>query len=149
LQFLARVIQVYSDKLKKALTKVSKADLAKDENKIKFLAIRTTANISALVKDLLRTPPQLKAVVALSWKPTEKPAADPVKRRSTEPVEAPVRKTPRKEGQSVYAPPSGKFSEKAGAFKESNDTGNGFGNFNRGRGRGRGRGGYRGRGGRW
>jgi hypothetical protein len=82
---------VYSDKLKKALTKLSKVDLAKDENKIKFLAVRTTANISALVRDLLRTPPQCKAVVGLSWKPTEKPAADPayvclVRRLMTQPI---------------------------------------------------------------
>uniref|UniRef100_A0A914XBW0 Apoptosis inhibitor 5 n=2 Tax=Plectus sambesii TaxID=2011161 RepID=A0A914XBW0_9BILA len=154
LQYLARVIQVYSDKLKKTLAKMSKEDLAKEENKIKFLALRTTANISTLVKDLLRTPMQFKAVIALSWKPVEKPASSPAKRQSMEEAEAPARKFAKKEAQSVYAPPSGKFSEKAGAFKDTGNgyNGNNFNNRGRGQGRGRGRGGgrgYRGGRGRW
>jgi hypothetical protein len=56
------------------LAKQGRPAVVSEENKINFMALRVTTNISTLIKDLLRTPPQFKAIVAPSWKPTEKTA---------------------------------------------------------------------------
>lgn len=44
-------------------------DLKKEENKLRSVALRTTKNISQIIKDLLKKPPQFKASVVLSCKP--------------------------------------------------------------------------------
>lgn len=44
-------------------------DLNKDESQIRSVALRTTKNISILVKDLFKKPPQFKSSVLLSCKP--------------------------------------------------------------------------------
>jgi len=150
LQYLARVIQVYSTKLRQALMGKSKEELKSDTHKIKNLALKMTSNISTIVKDLLHVPPSYKATVGLSWKPVEqKPAAAAAvgEKRASEQAESPSpNKNPRKNVE-VYKPPSGKFSEKAGTYQGSTeDTGSGF-RGNRGGGGGGGGGGMRGRGG--
>jgi len=148
-QYLARVIQVYSTKLRQALLKKSKEELKSDDNRIKVVALRTTSNISTLVKDLLHVPPSYKATVHPSWKAAEqKPAPVAEKRPSSSEQSSSANKSPRKHVE-IYHPPGGKFSEKAGTYQGSTDDSSG--NFNRGRGgggRGRSGGGYRsGRGG--
>lgn len=145
LQYVARVIQVYSKKLREVLSGKPREDLLKDENKLKVIAFKTTNNIQSLVKDLLHIPPIYKAVIHPSWKAPEKPA-DPsnLKRESSETNGADARaKRFHKDPVTVYTPPTGKFSEKVGSFQSPTGT-RGFrgvggrGTFGRGRGRGRG-----------
>lgn len=52
----------------------SSEDLKKEENKLRSVALRTTKNISQIIKDLLKKPPQFKASVLLSCKPLASPA---------------------------------------------------------------------------
>lgn len=48
-------------------------DLKKEESQIRSVALRTTKNISILVKDLFKKPPQFKNTVLLSCKPLASP----------------------------------------------------------------------------
>ncbi|KAK3102563.1 hypothetical protein FSP39_012213 [Pinctada imbricata] len=142
LQYFARGVQVYIKTLRAALQGKTGETLKTEENKIKVVALKITSNINTLIKDLFHSPPSYKAVVTLSWKPlVSKPApatataATAGQKRFT-PVSfetngASGGKKAHKQERSLYAPPSGKFSEKAGTFQP-------------GQGRG-GRGGFRGR----
>lgn len=47
----------------------------KEENKLRSVALRTTKNISQIIKDLLKKPPQFKTSVLLSCKPLASPAS--------------------------------------------------------------------------
>lgn len=42
-------------------------ELQTDENKIKITALKTTSNISTLIRDLFHAPPSFKSTVHLSW----------------------------------------------------------------------------------
>lgn len=54
----------------------SSEDLKKEENKLRSVALRTTKNISLIIKDLLKKPPQFKASVVVSCKPLASGQAD-------------------------------------------------------------------------
>ncbi|KAI1296737.1 Apoptosis inhibitor 5 [Halotydeus destructor] len=135
LQYLARCVQNYSKKLKESLelAKKTKDALQTDENKMRLVALKTTNNISTLIRDLFHTPPSFKSQVTLSWKPIAraivlptskvkevKPdepevasngaAKPPPKRKPIEAPEGSVTKVQKKVEKEVYAPPSGKFS---------------------------------------
>jgi len=149
LQYLARVIQVYSQKLREVLKKLPKEQLKTEESRIKVLALRTTSNIMTLVKDLLHLPPLFKAFITPSWKPSEVPQTVIGKRTMSVDNGPPAKKEKdgkHSGGQAIYQPPGGKYSEKAGNFPtdQSGQRGRGGRGFFRGRGQGRGQG--RGRG---
>lgn len=81
LQYLARGVQNYITKLKKALAAIKRVKgneaLKSEENKMKLTALKTTTNINVLIKDLFKIPPSYKADIHLSWKtasPTKGPA---------------------------------------------------------------------------
>merc|ERR1719454_2694730 len=146
LQYFARGVQVYIKQLKLALQGKSGEALKSEENKMKVAALKVTSNIQTLIRDLFHNPPSYKASISLSWlKPAAKAPATTAspgqKRTQSGGGDAEVKKAARSgtKGQRVYAPPSGKFSEKAGTYSDSG-TGGGYRN---GRGGG---GGYRGRG---
>jgi len=137
LQYFARGLNVYIKQLKIALTeKQGKKD--DDDAKMKLLlALKTCNNIHALIKDLFHNPPQYKAAISLSWRPRTE-TAEAAKRKSdvTEPnAAADSKPSSGKKERGLYAPPSGKFSERAGTYTETRGRGRG------GRGRGGGRGG--------
>ena len=73
LQYLARGVQKYIKKLRESLSSAS-TDGESDENKLKFVALKTTTNINTLIRDLFHSPPTFKSVVSLSWKPAGKQA---------------------------------------------------------------------------
>lgn len=75
LQYLARNVTGYIKKLNEFLS--SEGSKVSDEDfKIKKMALRSTENIQAMIKDLFHSPPSYKAVVVLSWLPVpEKKAA--------------------------------------------------------------------------
>jgi len=136
LNYFARGLNVYIKQLKLAIGEKQKGD---EESKIKLLlALKTCNNINALIKDLFHNPPHYTTVISLSWRPKNETAEAAKRKSDKEPLPTeggdaePTR--PKKEKtkfQPIYAPPSGKFSDRAGAYTESP----------RGRGRGRGRGG--------
>ncbi|XP_063877428.1 apoptosis inhibitor 5-like [Scylla paramamosain] len=135
LQYFARVSQAYQKRLREALANKTGEELKTEENKIKLIALRTTANINVLIKDLFHQPPSYKANISLSWKPTTsggKAVTNGTEKRHP-PItfESSPNKSQKVERQ-IYAPPRDKYSQRAGQYS-------GGGNF-RGRGRGRGRG---------
>ncbi|XP_072034735.1 apoptosis inhibitor 5-like [Amphiura filiformis] len=170
LQYFARGTQLYMKQLRLALQGKSGADLKSDENKLKLVALRVTTNINVLIKDLFHNPPSYKSTVMLSWKPAQRSSSESgtqpqqtQKRSNITPITfsdgSPPSKKPQQgnkggnknRGQrTMYTPPGGKYSNKAGAAPTFGDAdyGSGFGgrggqNQYRRRGRGRGRGGWR------
>lgn len=141
LQYLARGVQNYIKKLRESLS--AAGDGESDENKLKFIALKTTTNINTLIRDLFHSPPTFKSVIHLSWKPVTKqaigqkrPSAETTSTTLSEvqatsastnankrkPIEAPAAgngdaPVVRKEKQ-VYAPPSAKF----GGYKFAGNT---------------------------
>ncbi|CAE1231331.1 Apoptosis inhibitor 5,Apoptosis inhibitor 5 homolog,Apoptosis inhibitor 5-B,Apoptosis inhibitor 5-A [Acanthosepion pharaonis] len=145
LQYFARGVQVYIKQLRTALQGKTGETLKTDENKIKVMALKITSNINILIKDLFHNPPAYKSVVTLSWKPIHtksNPASIGVKRNSSDGSEYGTNRKSPKQDRALYAPPGGKYSQKAGTFPQANRGGwqqqrGGFGGFARGnRGRG-------------
>lgn len=67
LQYLARGVTGYLKKLKEFLsTPAGKQDT--EDVKFKKIALRTTENLQAMIKDLFHSPPIYKANIHLSWK---------------------------------------------------------------------------------
>lgn len=60
LQYFARVCQAYQKRLREALANKKGDELKTEENKIKLIALKTTANINALIRDLFHQPPSYK-----------------------------------------------------------------------------------------
>ena len=68
LQYFALATQAYTRKLDEFLKGKGKVELAKDENQVKVVASRSAKNISAIVRDLLHTPPSYKSKIVVSWR---------------------------------------------------------------------------------
>uniref|UniRef100_A0A1B0DIE4 Uncharacterized protein n=1 Tax=Phlebotomus papatasi TaxID=29031 RepID=A0A1B0DIE4_PHLPP len=66
LQYLARGTQGYIKRLQESV-KDKKEDANSEEKKIKVTALKTTSNISALIRDLFHSPPSFKTKITLSW----------------------------------------------------------------------------------
>ncbi|XP_037071358.1 LOW QUALITY PROTEIN: apoptosis inhibitor 5-like [Pollicipes pollicipes] len=130
LQYLARGTQGYIKSLREAL---KDADLKSEENKIRAVALKTTSNINTMIKDLFHTPPSYKSTISLSWKPmtgtaagqkATEPAAAPAPARSGEKRRVPITfggadsANKSKDGRRMYQPPSGKYSDRAGGYRE-------------------------------
>lgn len=162
LQYFAQGCQVYIKQLRLSLQGKTGPALQEDENKIKIVALRTTSNINALIKDLFHNPPSFKSSITLSWKPPAKnqsslPAStkdnkntivdEKRKRAGITPITfdlPPETKSPKKSKSNtitVYTPPGRRTGASNGVVKgQSMPDGNrGRGGF-RGRNRGRGRG---------
>lgn len=161
LQYFAQGCQVYIKQLRLSLQGKTGVALQEDENKIKIVALRTTSNINALIKDLFHNPPSFKSSVTLSWKTPAKnqPTTPVAKKENTNTVDEkrkragitpitfdlpPETKSPKKSRGStvtVYTPPGRRTGASNGVLKgQSMPNGNrGRGGF-RGRNRGRGRG---------
>lgn len=59
----------YTSILANQLRGVKSQDLKKEENQLRSIGLRTTKNISTIVKDFFKRPPQFKATIVLSCKP--------------------------------------------------------------------------------
>lgn len=85
-----------------------------------MVALKTTTNIQAMIKDFMHLPPSYKAVVRLSWKSAASAAPDAAAaKRPAVANTAPAAKKPTKTStphmdRAMYAPPTGKYSDKAG-----------------------------------
>ncbi|CAG5121929.1 unnamed protein product [Candidula unifasciata] len=160
LQYIARGSQICIKRLKEALQGKTGDALRTEENKKRIVALKLFTNITLLVKDLMHNPPAFKVAITLSWRPTkeiksaegsENTKASPVtgQKRNITPITyegSNGKKTSPKQARTLYQPPSGKFSDKAGAYSTntlSNNRG-GRGGQRRGGFRGRGRRGRRG-----
>ncbi|KAL7642449.1 UNVERIFIED_CONTAM: hypothetical protein RMT77_007010 [Armadillidium vulgare] len=131
LQYFARGSHAYQKKLRETLAEKKGEELKTEENNIKLIALKTTANINTLIKDLFHQPPSYKSTMTLSWKiPSSKSASE--KRHTPITFESSPNKVSKSERQ-IYAPPRDKYSRNAGQFVRG-----------RGRGRGRDYGGFRG-----
>ncbi|KAL4225441.1 Apoptosis inhibitor 5 [Mactra antiquata] len=152
LQYFARGVQIYIKQLRLDLQGRTGDALKSDESKLKVCALKVTSNINSLIKDLFHNPPSYKCIINLSWKPAVKAsvqasgAASQTGQKRFNPIKyesngASNPKKTNREARQLYAPPSGKFSDKAGSFvNERGGGGGGRGNRGRGRGfRGRGR----------
>uniref|UniRef100_A0A182NAY7 Apoptosis inhibitor 5/fibroblast growth factor 2-interacting factor 2 n=1 Tax=Anopheles dirus TaxID=7168 RepID=A0A182NAY7_9DIPT len=67
LQYLARGTQGYIKKLQEAVKGKTVEEMKSEENQIKVTALKTTSNISTLIRDLFHSPPSFKSIVQLSW----------------------------------------------------------------------------------
>eukprot|EP00057_Strongylocentrotus_purpuratus_P029157 XP_011683631.1 PREDICTED: apoptosis inhibitor 5-A [Strongylocentrotus purpuratus] len=172
LQYFARGVQLYKRQLRLALEGKVGDQLKTDENKLKVVALRITSNIDLLTKDLFHNPPSYKSTVILSWRPVTKQPSSPKeqpgqKRSNITPISfpegvAPAKKKSQNRGggggqkrsnRGMYAPPGGKYSQKAGSAPGGGDANygdnyggmqgyqnqQGRGGYGRTRGRGRGR----------
>lgn len=126
------------------------SDPKTEEEKLKIMGLKTTSNITTLIRDLFHSPPSYKSTISLSWvtpKPRntikitpavaseELPATTPTgaKRHApitfsngkTEDTRGPKQaKSSNGNGQQMYSPPGGKYSSKFG----NNNTGRQGGN---------------------
>ncbi|CAL4110292.1 unnamed protein product [Meganyctiphanes norvegica] len=155
LQYFARVCQAYQKRLREAIANKKGEELKTEENKIKLIALTTTANINSLIKDLFHQPPSYKALITLSWKPVKSlhvrsssGAVNGAQKRHAPITFDGSNPNPKhaKGDRQIYAPPRDKYSARAGQYfggsRGSRSRGRGFGS----RGGFRSRGGYRGSG---
>ncbi|EDS43559.1 apoptosis inhibitor [Culex quinquefasciatus] len=127
LQYLARGTQGYIKKLQEAVKGKTTEEMKSDENQIKVTALRTTSNISTLIRDLFHTPPSFKSAIHLSWVVPKAKVAGAAgqdgkttsKRHAAITFDANGKssadsKGPKqsKSGPTMYTPPSGKYSAK-------------------------------------
>ncbi|XP_041777875.1 apoptosis inhibitor 5 homolog [Anopheles merus] len=138
LQYLARGTQGYIKKLQEAVKGKTAEEMKSEENQIKVTALKTTSNISTLIRDLFHSPPSFKSVVQLSWvipkgKKAQQQNQQP-KQKQEESAKAgnkrhapitfdgngkaagdtkgPKQGKPSPGSQKMYTPPSGKYSGK-------------------------------------
>lgn len=119
LQYLARGTQGYIKKLEAVKGKSENAeDLKSDENQLKLTALKTTSNISTLIRDLFHSPPSFKHDIQLSWvkrtnnKIGSKRHAPITFDGKSENGKEDDKKPKNASDQKIYSPPSGKYSAK-------------------------------------
>lgn len=95
LQYFALAVQSHTKKLNEGLKAIK--DPEADEAMTRKELLVVCGNISAIIKDLFRIPPQHTAVVTLSWKTptaapvTEKPKVAPGQKRNFTPISGPTK----------------------------------------------------------
>lgn len=62
-----RNLNRYIKKLQESIKGKTPEELKSEENQIKITALKTTSNISTLIRDLFHSPPSFKSAVNLSW----------------------------------------------------------------------------------
>ncbi|XP_050077421.1 apoptosis inhibitor 5 homolog isoform X1 [Anopheles maculipalpis] len=142
LQYLARGTQGYIKKLQEAVKGKTAEEMKTEENQIKVTALKTTSNISTLIRDLFHSPPSFKSVVQLSWVVPKGKKAQQQQQRQEQKQEEGAKTGPNKRhapitfdgngksaggggdtkgpkqgkpspgSQKMYTPPSGKYSGK-------------------------------------
>ncbi|XP_075251193.1 apoptosis inhibitor 5-like [Convolutriloba macropyga] len=138
LQYFALAVQSHTKKLNEGLKAVKDAESDEALSKKELLVV--CSNISTIIKDLFRIPPQHTAVVTLSWK-TPAPAAPvpeqkaPGQKRQFTPISGPAKDT---SNGVTTAKMSRPYNQRGGY---NNRGRGGYGGY--GRGRGFNRGGYR------
>ncbi|XP_005182803.1 apoptosis inhibitor 5 homolog [Musca domestica] len=147
LQYLARGTQGYIKKLEEAVKGKTAEELKTEENQLKVTALKTTSNISILIRDLFHSPPSFKHEIQLSWvkrknnKIGSKRHAPITFDGKTENGKDEEKKTKNASDQKIYSPPSGKYSAKVQNYggggnnnrQRSRNSGGGGGGFNRNR----------------
>ncbi|XP_037959787.1 apoptosis inhibitor 5 homolog [Teleopsis dalmanni] len=125
LQYLARGTQGYIKKLEEAVKGKNEEELKSEENQVKLTALKTTSNISVLIRDLFHSPPIFKHDVLLSW-------VTPKNNKLLNKRHAPItfdkdrqrdveKKSKVGNDQKIYAPPSGKYSANVQTYGTSNN----------------------------
>lgn len=138
LTYLARGTQGYLKKLQEALKGKIPAELRSEENQIKVTALKTTSNITTLIRDLFHTPPSFKSKITLSWLASDKSEKEEgaLKRKNAISFDNANAKKANKSSAQVYSPPSGKYSSNV-AYQQKTGGGGGGGrrggNFRSGR----------------
>ncbi|XP_052865903.1 apoptosis inhibitor 5 homolog isoform X1 [Anopheles cruzii] len=160
LQYLARGTQGYIKKLQEAVKGKTTEEMKSDENQIKVTALKTTSNISTLIRDLFHSPPSFKSNVQLSWVVPKGKKVQQEDTKAGSKRHAPItfdsngkasggstaggdpksaKQSKQSSGlQKMYTPPSGKYSAKIQSNYQSK---NGSGRRPSGGGGGRGGGG--------
>ncbi|XP_065092825.1 apoptosis inhibitor 5 homolog isoform X2 [Ochlerotatus camptorhynchus] len=145
LQYLARGTQGYIKKLQEAVKGKTVEEMKSEENQMKATALKTTSNISTLIRDLFHTPPSFKSVIHLSWLPPKSKGLDSkttAKRHAaitfeengkSNDTKGPKQSKGSSGTQKVYTPPSGKYSGKVQTYSNKNGGGGGGGGGNAGR----------------
>lgn len=144
LQYLARGTQGYIKKLQEAVKDKTTEEKKSEENQIKITALRTTSNISTLIRDLFHTPPSFKSAIHLSWvaPKTKGDSKSPGKRHAaitfdengkSKDSKGPKHAKGSTGTQKVYTPPSGKYSGKVQNYSPKNGSGSGSSSGNSGR----------------
>merc|ERR1711962_1065617 len=103
LTYFSRWSQAYQKVLREAIAGKKGDELKTDESKTKLIALKTTANINAIVKDFFHTPPACKSTITLSWVLEPEPV---VAQKRPEMFDEKLPKA--KQSRKIYAPPSGK-----------------------------------------
>jgi len=129
LTYFSRGCQAYQKVLRDSIKDKKGDELKTEESKTKLMALKTTANITSIVKDFFHNPPACKSTITLSWVVEEEHKPVAVKRVA----EISTEEAPAKKSRQIYAPPRDKFS-RGGSYNST---------FRGGRG-GRARGGARG-----
>ncbi|XP_024083871.1 apoptosis inhibitor 5 isoform X2 [Cimex lectularius] len=121
LQYFSRALQGYIKTLHNAIKSESLDALKKPENAIKTLALKTTLNINALIKDFFYNPPSNKATIQLSWLipkacQNEKAIVRLKRMCNSLGVEIPAKRSNtlkpyRPIQRPLYQPPNGKYSK--------------------------------------
>ncbi|XP_055295785.1 apoptosis inhibitor 5 homolog [Sitodiplosis mosellana] len=146
LQYLARGTQGYIKKLQEAVKgkapKKGDDEATTNEYQIKLIALKTTSNISTLIRDLFHNPPIFRSVVQLSW--ITKKSNDSNKRHAPITFQSDANNDEKRKKvgaksttsptssseQRLYKTPSGKFSGKVSNYsnnRNNNRNGNGGG----------------------
>ncbi|XP_055593117.1 apoptosis inhibitor 5 homolog [Uranotaenia lowii] len=140
LQYLARGTQGYIKKLQEAVKGKTAEEMKTEENQIKATALKTTSNISTLIRDLFHSPPSFKSVIQLSWivpKTKGPDAKTPSKRHAaitfdengkSSDSRGPKQPKGSSGSQKMYTPPSGKYSAKVQNYSAKSGGGSGGGN---------------------
>uniref|UniRef100_A0A1A9ZEV8 Apoptosis inhibitor 5/fibroblast growth factor 2-interacting factor 2 n=1 Tax=Glossina pallidipes TaxID=7398 RepID=A0A1A9ZEV8_GLOPL len=117
LQYLARGTQGYIKKLEEAVKGKTTEELKSEENQLKLTALKTTSNISTLIRDLFHSPPSFRHDVQLSWVTRKNSKIG--KRHAiitydgkSENGRDEEKKSRNSLDQKIYSPPSGKYSAK-------------------------------------
>uniref|UniRef100_U5EYE7 Putative apoptosis inhibitor 5/fibroblast growth factor 2-interacting factor 2 n=1 Tax=Corethrella appendiculata TaxID=1370023 RepID=U5EYE7_9DIPT len=162
LQYLARGTQGYIKKLQEAIKGKSNDEMKSEESQIKVTALKTTSNISTLIRDLFHSPPSFKSIIQLSWVTPKAKKLDSKSSSSSSTISssgtkrhAPItfnsengksddtkgskHSRNSSSGQRVYTPPSGKYSGKV-SYSRSGGSGGGGGGGGRSRNNNRNRG---------
>jgi len=109
LTYFSRGCQAYQKVLRDSIKDKKGEELKTEESKTILIALKTTANITSIVKDFFHNPPAAKSTITLSWLLDSDSAAS--KKR---PAEAAEETKTAKVSRQIYAPPKDKYSRGTG-----------------------------------
>lgn len=138
LQYMARWSMAYAKKLREILKGVENDKVKLAENKLKFDALKTMANLNTLVKEFFHNPPSFKSSITLSYKPLKDQQKSAPEENGSSGAggkrRAPIsfgngendvssvksRSVDSVKNRPIYTPPSGKFSTKISYPQKAN-----------------------------